>query len=330
MVRGELVRDLARLVWGPAPPLVEPCECCYGGHGNEPLQTHALLHTHTHTHTVHPLGHTTTLRHWPYLAVVVLRFRCPCQEHTDVLGHLRHVGLCAIRVLHSTVLQLLFHPNLAAGEIRVVRLARAQCDARWWVPVPRQQREQVVLPVVTGFDDERQVRRVRAIVHRTRLLLIGIRCRQLVRGFAGAVKHLAIVVGPICDVQVRSHRLHFVLRVAHANQVAKCNAVQTEGTSHSQRIHANSSTQHHHEVLPVTRRADLRVHDVTAANAANHDVQYCKMNANDGGDATEPHTEVTTRTRQHQTWRTVPCGTTGMQLAPHDPRWCKPTHLIHC
>ena len=59
----------------------------------------------------------------------------------------------------------------------------------------------VILAVVASLRDERQVGRVRAVVGVPRALLVGVRRGELVGELAGAVEHLAGVVGAVRDLR---------------------------------------------------------------------------------------------------------------------------------
>lgn len=77
--------------------------------------------------------------------------------------------------------------------------------------------------------DQAEVGRVGPPVGEARGLLVGVRLGQVVGRLAGAAEHLALVVGPVLHLHLLRERLHLVLRVRHANQVAVRNLEATSG-----------------------------------------------------------------------------------------------------
>mmetsp|Transcript_20375 Transcript_20375/g.52631 ORF Transcript_20375/g.52631 Transcript_20375/m.52631 type:complete len:278 (+) Transcript_20375:294-1127(+) len=161
------------------------------------------------------------------LAVVVLRLRRPLQEGDDVLGHLRaRGGGTVLKVEDTVLLQWRRHADPPAGEVRVVPLRLARGHAGWRLLVAREQGEDVVRAVVPGLDDEREIRGIGASVGVPRRLLVGIGRWQIVGQLARALEHLALVVRAVHNIDLLRQRLHLVLRVAHVDEVAECDAVE--------------------------------------------------------------------------------------------------------
>ena len=100
----------------------------------------------------------------------------------------------AVVVLHAAVVEPLGHRDRAAREVRVVVKALADADARGGLAVPEEEREHVVLAVVSRLGDERKVGRVRAVVGVPGALLVGVGRGEPVAELSGAVEHLAGVV----------------------------------------------------------------------------------------------------------------------------------------
>ena len=83
-----------------------------------------------------------------YLALFHLWFGSPREEGDHVLGHLRHCGGRAVRVLDGLVHQRGRHTDRSAREIRVVvgtLLHRGETGS--WLAVPGEQAEEVVLTI---------------------------------------------------------------------------------------------------------------------------------------------------------------------------------------
>mmetsp|Transcript_38253 Transcript_38253/g.68600 ORF Transcript_38253/g.68600 Transcript_38253/m.68600 type:complete len:248 (+) Transcript_38253:154-897(+) len=175
--------------------------------------------------------------HAHQLAVIMLRLGSPSQESRYILGLLRLGGRGAVLVLHTAIRQHLGHRNGAAGEVGVVVEPLTDADASRGVTVAEQQGEDVVLAVVTGLCDEAEVRGIGAAVGVAGVRLIHVGRGQLVGQLAGAIEHLALVVGAVLHLNLRRHRLGLLLRVAHAYQLAEVNEVQAMASGTHLSVH---------------------------------------------------------------------------------------------
>mmetsp|Transcript_16469 Transcript_16469/g.45930 ORF Transcript_16469/g.45930 Transcript_16469/m.45930 type:complete len:211 (+) Transcript_16469:258-890(+) len=150
----------------------------------------------------------------------------PGQEGGDILGLLGLSAEGAVLILDALVGEHLWHGNSAAREVWVVVQTLADRDAGRRVAVAEEKGEHVVLAVVAGLCDEAEVRRVGAAIGVARMGLVHVGGGQLVGQLAGALKHLALVVGPVGDLDLGRHGLGFLLSVAHTHQVAVVHQVQ--------------------------------------------------------------------------------------------------------
>ena len=176
----------------------------------------------------------------------MLRLGRPREEDGHIFSHLRGRRGRAVVIVDCAIVERRRHADPATRKVRVVVLRLARRDARGHILVARQQRENVVSAAVASLDDQRQVRRIRAVVGKARGLLVGVGRGHVVGGLARALEVLALVVGAVLDVNALGHRLDLRLRVANAHQVAVCD-----------------------EREAVARGAHLRVHLVAAADAAS-------------------------------------------------------------
>mmetsp|Transcript_19504 Transcript_19504/g.44838 ORF Transcript_19504/g.44838 Transcript_19504/m.44838 type:complete len:218 (+) Transcript_19504:102-755(+) len=158
------------------------------------------------------------------LALVRLRLGRPREERADVLGHLRCSSGSSVFILNGAVVQRHRHADPTASKVRVVVLCVARWDTRRRILVPGEERKDIIGTVVAGLHDEREVRRVGAVVGIPGSFLVGIRRREVIRSLARPLKHLALVVRTVDHVGVLCHGLDFFLRVAHIDQIAVRNA----------------------------------------------------------------------------------------------------------
>mmetsp|Transcript_54628 Transcript_54628/g.130934 ORF Transcript_54628/g.130934 Transcript_54628/m.130934 type:complete len:205 (+) Transcript_54628:344-958(+) len=154
------------------------------------------------------------------LALVSLGLGGPREEYAHVLGHLRDRGRRAILVLDGALVDRLRHADPAAGEVGVVVLGVARLQASGHVLVAGEQGKDVVSTADTSLGDQREIRRVGAVVSEAGGLLVRVGRGEVVGQLARAVEHLALVVGPVSELNILGHRLRLLLRVADADQVA--------------------------------------------------------------------------------------------------------------
>ena len=109
----------------------------------------------------------------------------------------------------------------------------AYVDASGRLTVSQEEGEDVVLAVVAGLGDEAQVGRVGAAVGVAGVGFVHVGGRELVGQLAGALKHLALVVGAVWDLDLCGHGLGLVLAVADAHEVAVVDEVDAvAGSAH--------------------------------------------------------------------------------------------------
>jgi hypothetical protein len=78
-------------------------------------------------------------------------------------------------------------------------------DTSRGVPVAQKECKDIVLSVVAGLGDQGQIRRVRAAVGVACTLLVGVGTGKRVAQAAGPLKHFALIVGAISDLQLRAN-----------------------------------------------------------------------------------------------------------------------------
>jgi hypothetical protein len=79
---------------------------------------------------------------------------------------------------------------------------------------------------VASLDDQTEVGRERSLVRGTGSLFIGVRRRHVIRELAGALEHLALIIGAVRVLDLLGQYLNLVRGVRDTDQIAPGDAVE--------------------------------------------------------------------------------------------------------
>lgn len=100
-------------------------------------------------------------------------------------------------------------------------------DASRWLSVPQKQSKDIVVAIVPGLGYQAQVWRVGTTIGIPSCLFISVRPGQWVCQPAWSFKVLTLLIGAICDLNLSSQFLGFILSVADPDKVTEVDLLYT-------------------------------------------------------------------------------------------------------